>query len=273
MKFLENKKEFSIEIGNTVRVTDPCYSMSVNKQCVQMITGVLPGVYGCMVEKADLEDELWGDDIRVAGIEIRHTDYQDVEADELVGTAAVDSGMCGIFDKSYFARKSKDEQWAETLSAEISRRVAKENKGYRTFVKSSFYKPEFEDSLKQGYKTLRQPDYAEHAKEFGILDNFNKTIADYDALFAISVYSENRELRRAVDDYHDSNEGKKVLYTSDLFTSAGGRGIASESGVGDGCYDVYVGYNEAGQVVSIRLDYFGEDREMAMQTEEPTEER
>ena len=273
MKFFEYKKEFCIQIGNTVRVTDPSYSMDVNRQCVQTIKNMMPGGYACFVKKADLEDERWGDAIRVAEIEIRHTDYQDLRAEEFFGTVTVDSGLCGIFDKSYFVRASKDETWIDEIDSKISRRYAKTNKNYHSFTESSFYKPEYEASLKHGYEILKHPERKELASECGILDDYNKTISTHTALFAISVYSNDEELHRAVQDYCASDESKKQVFYSGMFTSVEGKGIASDSGVGDGQYDVYVGSNASGQVVSVRLDYFGRDRELELQAEEPFEDR
>ena len=91
----------TIELGDKVRISDPCYQMDV--WCAGTLEDVLPGVYNCFMQKADTGD--WG--IRVASIEVRHRDYTKIEPMEVTNIdVGVDSGHAGIYDLDYFAENN-----------------------------------------------------------------------------------------------------------------------------------------------------------------------
>ena len=103
-----------IEIGNAVRVSDPCYDLGV--WCAGTIEGMLPGKYNCFVVMSDEKE--WGH--RVSYIEIRHENYLTKKAGKLIPiTVGVDSGQCGIYDLEYFekikADKTADGEWYDKV--------------------------------------------------------------------------------------------------------------------------------------------------------------
>ena len=92
-----------IKLGNKVMVSDPCYGLGT--WCQGVLENVLPGNYKCYVEYSDEVD--WGE--RVAAIEVRHQDYDDVvPMDREDFEVGVDSGQAGIFDYDYYARYHTD---------------------------------------------------------------------------------------------------------------------------------------------------------------------
>lgn len=84
----------SINLSDTVMVSDPCYSLDV--WCKHKLTGVLPGEYLTTVMKSD--EGVWG--TRVGLLVAVHKDYAE---DSLTwrtvkgAVIGVDSGQCGIF--------------------------------------------------------------------------------------------------------------------------------------------------------------------------------
>lgn len=90
----------TINLGNTVMVSDPCYGLGT--WCQGDIENVLSGEYQCKVGFVD-EGE-WG--VRVADIEVTHKDYVDkfLEMHREEFEVGVDSGQAGIFDYEYYEK-------------------------------------------------------------------------------------------------------------------------------------------------------------------------
>ena len=212
---LFDKEEIgSIELGNKVRISDPCYD--VNTWCAGTLESVLPGEYQCFMQRTDMKD--WG--VRIANIEVRHKDYLDVEPIELQDIdVGVDSGQAGIYDLDYFieARKDKNgkDEWYDRVCDTTY--VTKDNPEYVPFKQSSYWKEDFKE--------------------------LNGNVALM------------LECIKAESDYRFSKEG--VLFVSEL--TAGildNKCFVSSSGDGDGSYVCFVGRNDEGKIVSIKMDYY-----------------
>ena len=104
MKKKIQKKRYElgeIKLGESVYVSDPCYS--IGTWCQALLVGVVPGYYRAFINKAETD---WYE---------RITDLWVVNDEEILDNGAkfptelveghhmgVDSGMCGIFDESYY---------------------------------------------------------------------------------------------------------------------------------------------------------------------------
>ena len=51
------------------------------------------------------------------------------------------------------------------------------------------------------------------------------------------------------------NEVSKITLNGDECGLVGSMGVVSSSGYGDGCYNLYAGYNSKGEIVALRLRY------------------
>lgn len=217
----------TIRFGNKVRVSDPGYD--IDTWCAGTLDNVLPGEYTCFTQRADTGD--WG--IRIASIEVRHKDYQDVDATEIQDIdVGVDSGQCGIYDLDYFieARKDKngEDAWYWRVCANTEKYTT--NPKYVPFEESSFYKNDF--------KLIH---YAFEHEDGLSLDSFSSI--------------ERREYVDARGAYNKSIcsfEKSYVFAASTLDNKC----LVSSSGYGDGSYTCLVGRNIDGKIVSIKIDYY-----------------
>ena len=91
-----------IQLGNKVMVSDPCYGL--NTWCQGVLENVLPGTYDCEVEYSD--EGAWG--VRVAAIEVTHTNCGAYGFEITDFTVGVDSGQAGIFDYDYYVKYHED---------------------------------------------------------------------------------------------------------------------------------------------------------------------
>lgn len=88
----------TITLGDTVVVSDPCYSIPT--WCQHILKDVLPGKYNVMCDKMDCS---WGNRVSTLMVVHEHFNKEDklswrkVDAD-----IGVDSGQCGIFDKKSY---------------------------------------------------------------------------------------------------------------------------------------------------------------------------
>lgn len=98
----------TINLGNKVRISDPCYSMDV--WCAGTVNNVLEGEYVCDAEIWTKEDTGgWGE--RVARLSAIRKDsvpeyWRDSDID-----VGVDSGQCGIYDLDYFKQVQPSSKW------------------------------------------------------------------------------------------------------------------------------------------------------------------
>jgi hypothetical protein len=90
-----------VTFSDRVVVSDPCYSLSVS--CIKTDIPVEPGIYVATIVLSD-EGRPWG--VRVASLSVVHQSYLEISSPwEIISTEiGVDSGQCGIFDDSIFAR-------------------------------------------------------------------------------------------------------------------------------------------------------------------------
>lgn len=141
-KLFEKENIGTIQLSDKIRISDPCYSPTT--WCAGTID-ILPGKYICFSQKIDMDD--WG--IRIASIEIRHEDYQTIEADKTTSIdVGVDSGQCGIFDLPYFLEMNLNSHIHENFYDIVCNLTYKEwsekNENYKPFEDSPYYDKENE---------------------------------------------------------------------------------------------------------------------------------
>ena len=213
----------TITLGNAVRISDPCYD--IDTWCAGTLENVLAGIYQCFFQRSNEGD--WG--IRIANIEVRHKDYLDVEPTELQDIdVGVDSGQCGIYDLPYLieARKDQDgeDEWYDRVCDATYKVI--ENPEYHPFKSSSFWKPEFEECEK-------------YIDERNMLPSV-ELLKDW--------LSANEEYRNSIEHYAFIHKLDASVMDDKCFVSS--------SGDGDGSYSCFVGRNDDGQIVSIKIDYY-----------------
>lgn len=107
MLYIKNSRYIGeIYFGNTIQVTDPCYSPDV--WCTYTLRNVVPGKYLAFIER-DFE---FGAISSLTIInETMQNKYDIVMMDIVSDLIGVDSGQCGFFDfKRYVEEKSSEEK-------------------------------------------------------------------------------------------------------------------------------------------------------------------
>lgn len=104
----------TINFGNSVYVTDPCYEPGI--WCSGKLDNIKEGVWNCF-RKVGYTD--WG--YRIAELIIRHEDYPEGEIEKLMEgvDVGVDSGQAGFFDAPYYEdnkSEEKDDDWYDRVS-------------------------------------------------------------------------------------------------------------------------------------------------------------
>lgn len=97
----------TITLGDTVDITDPCYSKSV---CCRMTTNCCSGVYKGYIEREEIED--WGTRVTTLSIFLGDKIWE-LEEMEPIGTIGVDAGLAGFFNNK---RDFSDKEWSELCS-------------------------------------------------------------------------------------------------------------------------------------------------------------
>lgn len=230
-KLLEKQDMGTIVLQDRVHVSDPCYD--IYTWCAGTLENVLPGNYQCNLQQADTGD--WG--IRVANIEIKHTDFLDVEPTEIQKfEVGVDSGQAGIYDFEYFKNIKNDETRNDEWYDRVCRLtcIEENNPDFVSFEKSSFWKDEY-----------RKPH-----------EILSSEMDDAQAIRACkSIKQATVNYIKALHDYTLSIEGYPQI--SKLWgQTIDGQGFVSSSGDGDGGYECLVGRNDEGKIVAIKIDYY-----------------
>lgn len=216
---LEKENVGTIELEDKVRVSDPCYD--VDTWCAGTLENVLQGKYQCYSQDVDAGD--WG--IRVASIEVRHEDYLDVEPTELQDIdVGVDSGQAGIYDLNYFIKAREDKDGEDAWYKRVCDLTFGyfDNPNYIPFNKSIFWEDDFEEA-----------------------ELVTKKLTQELALKYI----------KAKNKYRDSIVSKEMIGKF-ISSTLDNKCLVSSSGDGDGSYHCFVGRNENGKIVSIKIDYY-----------------
>lgn len=228
------QKEEKIILGSQIRITDPCYGLDV--WCAHTLDDVLPGKYVCYFDESD--EGAWGK--RIAGIEVRHEDHLYVNVSEYIEEAGVDSGQCGIFDYDYYVTMihgDKKEEWYSNVCNQTYIEIP--NPRYKSFLDSDTLALE---AGKENAKLIKK-----------ILEN---GITSGERLLEeqLKIY------KSAMERYEKSEE---FCRSKGKFTAAitDERGFVSSSGYGDGVYPVYVGRDNNGKVVAIKILFIFDDEE------------
>lgn len=283
----------TITLGSKVMVSDPCYGL--NTWCQGVLENVLPGRYSCKVGLSDEGD--WG--IRVADIEARHVNYADgleYQAEDF--EVGVDSGTAGIFDYEYYCQYHTDSsEWPHANRSWLDRcyNVTEEyikNPHYVSFLDLAEYKAALMcfrhdlNVLKAKYPELDVDSvYEEKINHYHKLMNDNydcsldglrdilrrlKEIEDGTYEPPKRTDAEN-ELVDVECKYGDMLHNlwvvynKKIVSQKNLYRNSGGTtdglGLMSSSGYGDGGYECFTARNDEGKIVSIRVEFIGEDED------------
>ena len=246
---LEKENVGTIELGDKVRVSDPCYDMDT--WCAGTLENVLSGIYQCFYQKVDTGD--WGN--RVASIEVRHENYLNIDSTELQNIdVGVDSGQAGIYDLDYFAKNREDKDGEDAWYDKICDTTYKyiKNPDYVTFEESPYWKNKF----------------AELEKEFGYIHNSSDLLKiltrlyqaldelkDDDIYEVVKNNVLNIEYCEAKEKYSKSKIRHEYIYDNTPET-VDDKCLVSCSGDGDGSYTCLVGRNAEGKIVSIKIDYY-----------------
>lgn len=249
----------TIVLGDKARISDPCYDMDT--WCAGTLENVLPGNYQCYTQRAD-EGECG---VRIASIEVRHTDYLDVEpTEEQDIDVGVDSGQCGIYDLEYFAKAREDKDGEDKWYWRVcdATYVEDDNPDYVPFNRSKYWNDDFKA-------------FCELQEKFGVgvmLSALSKKAKDSDDL--TQDEKEFLELRESdmvetqilpwINAKHNYIKDRAIStecisrFEADALD---GKCLVSSSGYGDGSYLCLVGRNNNGQIVSIKIDYFWDEEE------------
>lgn len=252
-KLLEKEKVGTILLNNKVRVSDPCYGPDT--WCAGTLENVLKGRYNCYSQSVNAGN--WG--IRIASIEVRHENYDDVDPTEIQDIdVGVDSGQAGIYDLDYFVQNRDDKGGVDDWYASVCNKtfIYVENPNYVPFEKSEFWKDEFK--VIQDIKENTSLNDTE--KTMAVIKKItNKELTKEEKEYLDELYVHNKELyseyNLALTNYRKFNDqydmiGKFAANTLD------DKCLVSSSGDGDGSYTCLVGRNDNGQIVSIKIDYY-----------------
>lgn len=107
MPIIDTIELANIELDRRVIVSDPCYKPDT--WCTVHIEDMAPGAYAPFILISD--EGKWGERVVELIVVPHDRTYDDLEFDELLGTAGVDSGMLGIWDLDQFATWSATPGW------------------------------------------------------------------------------------------------------------------------------------------------------------------
>lgn len=203
----------TIELNNSVYVSDPCYR--VGTWCQALIEGIKPGKYYGFMYKKDFGEKSW-EGIRVTDLWIAHEKYIKNYPKILVKDAdiGVDSGAAGIYDKEYFEKYHKFE----------------EGKHIDDYPEASqWYDNQFE--LRYNYD-INGEDFIEPRWVDDWIFNEDGTISNP---------------REGHWEYSGQERRDGVAIDNKC--------IISFSGFGDGGYNLYVGKNSKGEIISLRIRF------------------
>ncbi len=259
---VENKGK--ITLSDKVRVTDPCYG--VDTWCAGTLENVLPGEFNCSYIH---EDKEWftGKLIdRVTSMEVRHESYPDIDPTEYVPgiDVGVDSGQAGIFDYPMYKEVCADAGternfYQKVCNATVVEKMI-ENKNYVPFNKSEYFKKEYQSLEKRDFYEDIYPELQNLKKEVSLMEG-----EDTEEVFQLKRTIELYEsYKSSIREYEYSNSSKREIMSSvNTGDTIDNKGFVTASGDGDGSYALFVGRNEDGKIVSMKIDYYP-DYEMLM---------
>lgn len=248
----------AITLSDKVRITDPCYDMDV--WCAGTLENICPGDFLCtyLYGTVGITDSISRDS--VLSIEVRHKDYT-IDPTEYVPeiTVGVDSGQAGIFDYKEYERICLDANANDLFYDKVCNLTSNEeyipNKKYVPFEKSEYFIPKYEP-----LKKIK-------------IEDIEKTISDLTCTIQGHIQNiDNDELLNGLEEqlslyqlylssyhlYQNTHilSQKKILVDIPSANTIDGWGFVSSSGDGDGEYALFVGRNDAGQIVSMKIDYY-----------------
>lgn len=243
MEFSEKIKKGFIYLNKDVIVTDPCYYL--DKDSGIILNNVLPGKYMCFFDKA--EDEIFDKDFRIKALYLYHENYLDIEATKRLKHFSVDSGISGVYNLDFLKEKHKISNRLATDESFKLSVVKVDNPNYKEFDMNDDY--------------VRMSKYIiEKRKAYRDIlgENVLENIISGDIIPDESL--EGRLEFSARMTYFNDSDNQKTIQIFDA-NSYEGQAFVTSGGYGDGSYPLYVGYNEKGEIVSLRLSYMQDEDE------------
>lgn len=247
-KLLEKENVGTISLNDKVRISDPCYGPDT--WCAGTLDNVLKGRYNCYSQSVNAGN--WG--IRIASIEVRHENYDDVEPIEVQDIdVGVDSGQAGIYDLDYFVQNREDDKWYWGVCDRTF--VQTVNPDYVMFEESKWW----EDKFKIIHEAEKISSLNDLEKVLALLKEYNDTKLSEKEKEYVNRTKDYGEL---YSEYNEAyNEYLHSKYSSELISKFAAntlddKCLVSSSGDGDGSYTCLVGKNDKGQIVSIKVDYY-----------------
>lgn len=242
---METKNVGTITLSDKVRVTDPCYD--IDTWCAGTLDNVLPGEFNCSYNH-DAKKWFNGETYeRVTAIEAHHKDYPNIKATEYMKDidVGVDSGQAGIFDFEMFSDVCSDDELKEKFYNEVCDLTSCDIEAeYVSFPQSEYYNEKFKD-----YKDVLDLDNTVYMF-FSIIRN--KLLKNGFAENELYYEFTNKYFEYLNDRMRREQACKDIPCGNTIY----GKGLVSASGDGDGSYACFVGRNDAGQIVAIKIDYY-----------------
>lgn len=235
---IKTDKIGTLTLGGRVHVSDPCYETDC--WCAGTLENVLPGRYNCKIIRChdDLDDEIPGMFERVRSLIICHEDYIRRAKEHVPIDVGVDSGQAGFYDLPYYEQYHKvsgpdhcDEAWYNRVCKTTLKRMP--NPHY-----------------------ISEQDFIHKAlgKEYISLWEIDRAVAE-------GKINESEAQTRKLAYFREACKYMKSPLQSWPTMEVGYAGILDDqccvcsSGYGDGGYDCFVGRNDAGQIVSARIQF------------------
>ncbi len=244
---MKTKKVGTITLSDKVRVTDPCYD--IDTWCAGTLDNVLPGEFNCSYNH---DTKKWFNDKkyeRVTAIEVHHKDYPNIKATEYMKDidVGVDSGQAGIFDFEMFSDVCSDDERKEKFYDTVCDLTSYDTDAeYVSFPQSEYYDEKFKD-----YKdALDLDNIVDNTLSFSMIRNnlLKKGFAVNELYYEFT----DKYFEYLQDRMRREQACKDIPCGNTIYD----KGLVSASGDGDGGYACFVGRNESGQIVAIKIDYY-----------------
>lgn len=285
--FIMRVEAGTINLGNKVMVSDPCYS--VGTWCQGVLENVKSGTWNC----AYGFDE---DEERVFYIHLSHNFLSEREIeDAMVDSEAadfevgVDSGTAGVYDYDYYTAHhspERDEEWYGKLFNSMKERT--ENENFLAFLKEKWFVDAIDTYLKGVAEYLEPEDgyclcysmgvclssifevRSKYFDEFlsSRVENAGFVVDDKvssDSWKSIDALLDraDEELRKTLTETKQSIPYYQLRKFNEIWRAVtlDDKAFVSPSGFGDGGYNCYFHRNEDGEIDYIEIYFYNPDEE------------
>lgn len=242
------------ETDGKIVVSDPCYKLESKEG---KFLKVLPGKYKAFITRGKLKEPMFFWDVipgnfRNSMLTIQHSDFKHFNFKPVDGFIGVDSGQCGFFNKISYGKEAVKE-------VDL---VGKRYGIVRDRLVSSLL--ELNEYMEVLHEEKSNDKFAHMLKYFKDEDQTKRFFQQQLEAAKNSIESNQNILEE--DKYPDyikletSNEFYKIIcsLTSDE-NHAGvcGYGAVSQSGIGDGAYDLFTAKDKDGTIIACCLKFLG----------------